>query len=64
MPSQVTAGPTAVDVSLLRGVLDATPMTASVLESSPVAESLGLLKIREPFPSATDLLHVHHRLRC
>jgi hypothetical protein len=64
MPSQVTVGPNAVDLSLHRDMLDAAPLTIPVLGPSSVAELLGLLQVREPFPSATDLLHVHHRLRC
>jgi hypothetical protein len=64
MPSQVTVGPSAVDLSLLPDVLDATPVTAAVLGPLPGVTLLGLVQCREPFPSAADLLHVHHRLRC
>jgi hypothetical protein len=63
MQSQVTVVPKAVDLDLLRSAFDAN-INAPADVRSPAADLFGLLQVREPFPTAAELLHVHHRLRC
>ena len=64
LQGQVTIAPKAVDLDLLRAVLDAANVAAPAADPTPVTELVGPIEPREPSPSTFDLLRVHHRLRC
>jgi len=67
MPAQVVVGPAAAELALLRPALhvtfDAVPAATQSAVSMPV-DGVSQTGWPDPFPSAFDLLHVHHRLRC
>jgi len=64
MQGQVTVAPKAVDLDLLGAGLYGFQMAAPAAIPLTAADRAGLADVREPFPSPSDLLHVHHRLRC
>ncbi|HEY1381740.1 MAG TPA: hypothetical protein VGF55_33385 [Gemmataceae bacterium] len=48
----------------LHAAIDLTAVLPPAIDPATSADLRGSLLSREPFRSASDLLHVHHRLRC
>jgi len=64
MQAQVTVDAKADNLDLRRVSLEAVTVVLPNSDPSPSADHFGLAHDPDPFLSATDLLHVHHRLRC
>lgn len=64
LQGQVTVVAKTTDFDLLRAVLDGLFVAVPDTHPSPVAGLADRADVREPYPSSSDLLHLHHRLRC
>jgi len=64
MQGQVTVGPVAAELALALTTLVVALIANPDLDPTPVVDVDGPVSCHDPFLSATDLLHVHHRLRC